>query len=206
MNNMMVSAQNMILIGSGSRNSGKTAMAVAIIRRWREMEHVVGLKVTTVSELEDGGSVCHRGKSSCGACSLPKDVVYELAEEKNVGSEKDTSLMLAAGALPVYWLRARRSHILSGYADFCESVDSNTLVVCESNSLREFVRPGCFILMNAGNTGSVIEKESAARVASQADIVIENASNSADLVKMANLIDVSHTPQDLEVRLKGEKQ
>jgi hypothetical protein len=86
-------------------------------------------------------------------------------------SGKDTSRLLAAGAARVFWLRASRSCIGRGFRAFLEKTPPNSLILGESNSLREAVKPGCFIMLK--NT-SVAVKSSAARVADLADITIES--------------------------------
>ena len=68
---------NMILIGATARNSGKTALAAAIINKYKSKRPVVAVKVTTVAEK---GGKCIRGGEGCGACSGLKGD-FEITEE-----------------------------------------------------------------------------------------------------------------------------
>jgi molybdopterin-guanine dinucleotide biosynthesis protein MobB len=160
---------NMILIGSTARNSGKTALATSIINKYRSNNNIIALKVTTIAEKN---GKCIRGGEGCGICSSLKGN-FELTEELNAAGNKDTSLLLAAGAKKVYWLKVMKSHMDIGFKTFISLVPANSLIVCESNSLRKFVKPGVFVMLKTPGDNKI--KDSAAEVMSQADIIYENS-------------------------------
>jgi hypothetical protein len=161
----------MILIGSTARNSGKTTLATSIINKYKLNRSVVGLKVTTI---HDKNKKCiHRGEG-CGACSSLKGN-FEITEELNSTKNKDTSLLLATGAERVYWLKTMADSIYEGFEAFIAKIPKNTLIVCESNTLRTVVNPGVFIMVK--NTRDSQMKKSASEVIDQADIIIENNFN-----------------------------
>jgi predicted P-loop ATPase/GTPase len=162
---------NMILIGSTARNSGKTTLAISIINKYKLNRPVVGLKVTTIHEKN---GKCIRGGEGCGVCSNLKGN-FEITEELNSDNNKDTSLLLAAGAENVYWLKTLKNNIYEGFEVFIKQIPENTLIVCESNSLRKVVNPGVFIMVK--NTRDSQIKKSASEVIDQADIIIENNFN-----------------------------
>ncbi|MCX7843038.1 MAG: hypothetical protein N2489_08190 [Clostridia bacterium] len=158
----------MLLIGSTGRNSGKTTLASAFISKWKKSFSVIGLKVTTVKERE---GKCPRGGEGCGVCGS-LNASYEIIEETNLDTGKDTSLLLKAGAHKVFWLKTLESHIFEGIKDFMSRIPEGSLIVCESNSLRKVVNPGCFIMLSNTRDGAV--KDSAGEVMHKADIVIED--------------------------------
>lgn len=163
----LLNIPQMILIGSSGRNSGKTTLAIALIKRWKRYFPVVGLKVTTIQE-RDGA--CPRGGEGCGVCnSLNGD--YEIIEEVNQNLEKDTSLLLAAGADKVYWLKTLKSNIGDGIEALMSKIPANSIIVCESNSLRSVVKPGVFIMLDNSKDEQI--KESATAVIDNADIIID---------------------------------
>jgi hypothetical protein len=164
----MQNVPNMILIGSTARNSGKTALAISIIDKYRMHHRVIALKVTTIAEKN---GKCIRDGEGCGTCSSLKGN-FELTEELNTAGNKDTALLLAAGAERVYWLKVLKSHICEGFREFFALMPEKVLIVCESNSLRKVVKPGVFIMMKTDGDNKI--KDSAAEVMSQADIVYEN--------------------------------
>lgn len=158
----------MILIGSSGRNSGKTTIAVKLIDQLKNKFSIIGLKITTI---EQKNGKCPRGGDGCGTCSNLKGN-FELLEETNKNSKKDTSILLAAGAEKVYWLKCLKTDIDSAISAFMTLISENALIICESNSLRNVVDPGIFVMLN--NTKNNIIKKSASEVVDKADIIIEN--------------------------------
>jgi hypothetical protein len=185
----------MLLIGSSGRNSGKTTLAIAFIQQWKNNFPIVGLKVTTIQE-RDGG--CPRGGEGCGVCSSLKEN-FEILEETNQNANKDTSRILAAGAGKVYWLKTLKAHIHEGIKHFMTKIHGNTLIICESNSLGNVVRPGGFIMLK--NTGSAQVKKSAREVIHRADIVIDyDLQNNMDAI--IEKIKIDKIQSDLALKIK----
>ncbi|AKN33341.1 hypothetical protein Ccar_21950 [Clostridium carboxidivorans P7] len=164
----LLNIPQMILIGSSSRNSGKTAIATELIKQLKNRSPIIGLKITTIQQKN---SKCPRGGEGCGTCSNMKGN-FELLEETNISANKDTSLLLSSGAEKVYWLKCLKTHIKPAIEEFMSQVPKNTLIICESNSLRTVVNPGIFIMMK--NSQNNIIKKSASEVIHNADIIIEN--------------------------------
>ena len=167
-------APNMIMIGSFGRNSGKTEFASALLRKWSGEFPVAALKVTTFTGDDNP------------ALSPADD--YLLIEDSGGGGGKDTARLFSAGAQSVYWLRAAKQALLSGFQAYCKKVGGDTLIICESNSLRQYVKPGCFILLK--NKNSDTEKPTATAVSEYADIVFENDAVSTDLGQLTKLVQV----------------
>ncbi|MBP2100347.1 hypothetical protein [Enterococcus rivorum] len=162
-----IEVPRMIQIGSTGRNSGKTTMAKELIAYYCKSTSVFGLKIITITG--DRGK-CQRGAVGCGICTSI-DEGYELIEEKNSTGTKDTMELLKTGCEKVYLLKVFREHLLDGFLAFLELVPADSLIVCESNSIREVVKPGVFVMMD--NKKRI--KETAARVIDQADIVLKEA-------------------------------
>jgi molybdopterin-guanine dinucleotide biosynthesis protein len=207
MDNTVFSAEQMILIGGTGRNRGKTVLAEELIRRFKDRFSVVGLKVTTVAH---AGGVCPRGGEGCGACAISEN--YVLTEEPEDGavlpagcSGKDTARLLHAGAERVFWLRSLRSALEEGYAAVLEKIPPKALIIGESNSLREVVKPGCFIMVSSGPEEQV--KPSAARVADLAQIRVKSPIT-ADAVQklMAELIVENRLDGKTQVRLVDKER
>ncbi|MGX7136792.1 hypothetical protein ACWOCD_02855 [Enterococcus silesiacus] len=156
---------DMIQIGSTGRNSGKTTLAKELIAANYRHFSIYGLKVITISGAR---GKCQRGETGCGICTSI-DEGYELIEEKNCSGSKDTMQLLRAGCKKVYLLKVFHDHLLEGFLTFLQYVPRDTLIICESNSIREVVKPGLFIMM--GNQKSI--KKTAATVIEQADIILD---------------------------------
>lgn len=164
----MLKIEQMIIIGSTGRNSGKTTFAIGLIKKWKNKFPIVALKITSI---KDKSGKCPRGGIGCGVCTNIKGD-FELLEEKNETSNKDTSLLLAAGAERVYWLKCLNDHTYDGIKYFMDQVPKDALIVCESNSLRNVVIPASFIMLKNMKNNEI--KESASKVINKADIIIEN--------------------------------
>jgi hypothetical protein len=167
----------MLLIGATNRNSGKTTLAVAAAKLWKDYYPVIGLKITAIQE-KDGK--CPRGGEGCGVCANVKGE-YEISEETNISSNKDTSILLASGISKVYWLKTLKSHMYEGIQNLMSQIPKNTLIICESNSLREIVVPGGFIMLNNQENSQM--KNSASEVIHMADLIITgDVRNSMDSI------------------------
>ena len=86
----LLNIEQMVLIGSTGRNSGKTTLAVELIKKYKDKFPVIALKITTIHNKD---RKCHRGGDGCGACTNMKGN-FELLEESGKDKNKDTSLLL----------------------------------------------------------------------------------------------------------------
>ncbi len=154
---------NFLVIGSFSRDSGKTQFSRKIISNTKQ--DIIALKVTIIKNAEN----CPRGENGCGVCtSLNSN--YELIEEKNIDGKKDTSKLLISGAKSVYWLRVKEDSVQEGLNAFLQITNPSIPVICESNSIMKTISPAVFILLKS-TTGKGV-KQSAIDIESKADMII----------------------------------
>jgi len=164
--NEMIQLDRMLMIGSAGANVGKTELACAIIRKFGKSTPITGIKVTTI-EAKDGQ--CPRGGEGCGVCSS-LDGDFYITEESSKSSGKDTARLLAAGARKVFWLRVMKTHLKEGITSLLDVVGREEVLVCESNSLREVVEPGLFLILRGRD--SKAWKSSARNVKRYADRIV----------------------------------
>ena len=98
--------------------------------------------MTTIAEKD----ACPRGGKGCGVCSSLEGE-YCITDEVNAPADKDTARLLAAGASKVFWLRTLKTHLHEGFSALLERVEPDSMLVCESNSLRQVVEPGIFLMV-----------------------------------------------------------
>jgi molybdopterin-guanine dinucleotide biosynthesis protein A len=139
----MFKLDRMLMIGSAGANVGKTELACAIIKKFSKNRAIIGIKVTTIKE-RDGR--CPRGGQGCGVCSSLEGN-FRITEESNSKSDKDTARLLAAGASQVFWLRVMKTHLKEGLTALLDKIGQGSVSVCESNSLRQAVEPGLFLMV-----------------------------------------------------------
>jgi molybdenum cofactor guanylyltransferase len=187
----MIRLENMLMIGSSGSNAGKTELACALLRRFHRNHRIIGVKVTTVAA-RDGS--CPRGGQGCGVCSSLEGM-YSITQESGhdrtpmrspdaqrtsgPGAGKDTAKLLAAGAEAVYWLRVLRTHLQEGWAALSGTIDREAVVICESNSLRQIVEPGLFLMVE--NREHASWKSSAQQVRRHADCIVHSDGSRFDL-------------------------
>jgi len=162
----MIKLDGMLMIGSARTNVGKTELACALIRKFSKSGNITGIKVTTIQEKN---GQCPRGGEGCGVCSS-LDGVYCITEETDNSSDKDTARLLAAGASRVFWLRVLREHLPAGATALLDVIGPDAVSICESNSLRQVVEPGLFLM--ARSNDSKVWKSSAQEVRKYADRIV----------------------------------
>jgi hypothetical protein len=143
---MTIQQPNMLLIGAAKSNSGKTTFATQLIERLKENHPIIGIKITTIHE-KDGK--CHKGDLSCGAC-CSFNGNFHIHEEEGDEENKDTTRLLQAGAQKVYWVRAHRLYLSEAMETLLERLKSeagDAMLLCESNSLRNVLEPGLFLMV-----------------------------------------------------------
>ncbi len=181
----MFRLDGMLMIGSAGANVGKTELACALIKKFsnglghpcRESRDIVGIKVTTI-KAKDGQ--CPRGGRGCGVCSsLEGD--FCITEGTNKASGKDTGRLLAAGASKVLWLRVLKAHLDEGIKALQNIIGPDAVSICESNSLREVVEPGLFLMVKGNNDKSW--KSSADEVKKYADKIVVSDDDGFDPVR-----------------------
>jgi molybdopterin-guanine dinucleotide biosynthesis protein A len=171
----MLKLDGMLMIGSATSNLGKTELACTLLKKFSKNRDVTGIKVTTIKDKE---GQCPRGGEGCGVCSSLEGVYY-ITEELNSSSQKDTARLLASGASRVFWLRVLKEHLLEGMTALLEIIGPDAISICESNSLREVVKPGLFLIV--GNHDSKIWKSSSLGVKKYADKIVNSDGTTFDL-------------------------
>ncbi len=164
--NNITKLDGMLMIGSAGANVGKTELACALIKKIGKTTDITGIKVTTI-RAKDGQ--CPRGGQGCGVCSS-LDGDFDIMEETDSNSEKDTARLLAAGAKRVYWLRVMKTHLEEGLASLLDIIGPDAVSICESNSLRQVVEPGLFLMVKGRD--SKTWKSSARNVKKYADRIV----------------------------------
>ena len=171
----MIKLDKMLMIGSAGSNVGKTELACAILNKCSKKHDIVGIKVTTI---KDKNGQCPRGGKGCGVCSSLEGN-FCITEETNSSSGKDTSRLLAAGASRVFWIRVLKEHLVEGITALLDTIDPEAVSICESNSLRQIVEPGLFLMARKNDSNAW--KSSAMDVIKYADRIVVSDGSSFDL-------------------------
>ena len=128
-----ISKPNFLLVAGDGRNVGKTHLACKIIEHLSTLTAVVGVKVSPHFHSSETNNI------------LFKTEDFIIAEEKEI-TQKDSSLMLQAGAKRVFFVMAKPEIIAEAFLELDKHLPKGP-VICESGGLHEIVEPGAFIFV-----------------------------------------------------------
>lgn len=140
---------HILMVGGTGRNVGKTEWICSLLRAAKGP----GAAVLKIS-IEDG--LGHHAHEPLG-----------VRAEIDRTSGTDTARMLQAGASTAWRLVATRESLEAGLTEVLARLPEGSPVICESNSARQYVQPGVFIVVRGGDC-----KESCRAVTHWADRVV----------------------------------
>jgi hypothetical protein len=149
----------LLLIAGTGRDSGKTTLACALIQKFSPSKSVIALKITPHFHKNIGS-----GKVLCNTDEL------FIAEETDSSTGKDSSRMLKAGAHHSFFVMTTDEHLVQAFLKIRELILSDSLIICESGGLRQYVEPGLFLMMHKKGTETI--KPLSEKLLAQADCVI----------------------------------
>jgi hypothetical protein len=151
-----------LVVGGHSRNIGKTALVVDVIRAFPEAVWTAA-KITQYRH-----GVC--AESSAGCSCAPKEHTIALDEERDSTGATDTSRFLAAGAKRALWLRAKQGHLAEAMPLLRSVIADAENVILESNTVLQFLRPVMYLAVLDPRQADF--KPSAKRALDRADALI----------------------------------
>lgn len=158
----------MLLIGSTTKGAGKTTLACDIIRLFCKTKDITAVKITPLDE----------------SSLSPDDLL--IIEEKNATADTDSSRFLKAGAKKAFWLKVKKDSLHKVYDALLKLISPNSIIVCESTSLRKIIEPGLFLIVKRKQETNL--KTSAADVFNLADRIVtfdgENFDINLDEIKL----------------------
>lgn len=128
-----------LVIGGHTRNIGKTALVVDIIRAFPEAAW------TAVKITQHGHGVCSVDGKECDCA--PVDHSFALDEEQDRSDGTDTSRFLVAGAVSSLWVRTRQGCLGEFLPRLLQNIPAESNLIIESNSIMEFVRPALYLVV-----------------------------------------------------------
>lgn len=121
-----------LVISGNSRRSGKTSLAVEILRSFPDLQWTA----VKISGHADGGcrihgARCHRGTN---------EHTFSLSEECGSARNVDTARFLAAGAARAFWLQVKPGCLADAWPQLCSQLDVAGHVILESNAAASLLR------------------------------------------------------------------
>lgn len=150
----------LLIVSGNGRNSGKTTLITRIIREFREKQHITGIKISPhFHPVPESYPLLQRAEN------------WALYREDGKARATDSARMLHAGAREVFYVQAYDQGIPGALDALRNHIDRESLWVCESGGLPQFVKPGILVLTSLkGRHG---EKPAFRDLINHADIVTQ---------------------------------
>ena len=134
----MKNIPNLLLIAGTGRNTGKTTLACSIIKKFSPDFQVIGLKISP-----------HFHGRTDSLKAIVTDDNFNIYEETSKSTGKDSSLMLKAGAIKVFYIEVLDEYLKTAFEQFMSILPESYLLVCESPALRKYIQPGVFFIVDS---------------------------------------------------------
>jgi hypothetical protein len=170
---------NLIIIGGTGRNIGKTTLMEKIIKRFAREVPVTALKIANIKP----GEEAFHGHDVSG---FSEKIL--LQKESNPDGNKDSMRFLKAGASVSWYIQAEDAFLPETFPEVEKILKNARFGICESNSLRLFVRPALFIMVK-GKSASPRRKKEASRLLEMADVTVE-ALNPAQFDALVKAVEI----------------
>lgn len=150
----------LLLVGGTGRFVGKSTFAEMLIKNFSASHEIVALKISNIKPGDDAVHGWHGDK-------LKEPFIIE--EEMEGSNHKDTQRFLAAGAKRSFFMRSFEEALPEAMQAFFKLINPNTLLVAESNTLRNHFQPGAFVMVT--DASKPANKKEAIKLLDQADQV-----------------------------------
>jgi|WetSurSiteA1Bulk_404760.scaffolds.fasta_scaffold46927_2 hypothetical protein len=127
----------LLLIAGTGRDTGKTSLACTVIERFKNTGSLVAFKISP-----------HRHKLIAGGNVIVNEDNLYVSEEKDPGTGKDSSRMLAAGAGRSFFAVATDEELLRAWDVIQDHAGRDAFFIGESGGLRRYVEPGLFFMVS----------------------------------------------------------
>lgn len=131
-----------VLVGGSGRNIGKTTLAEMLINHLSNFGPVAGIKI---SNIKPDGMKFH------GTHEVKSDENFIIWEETITSGSKDSMRFLKAGAKKAFFIQTSDDFIQEAFQQMVQQLEGNEIVVCESNSLRNVMKPAVFFMIKGDN-------------------------------------------------------
>lgn len=177
--NDMPKNKQLLVVGGTGRDVGKTEFVCKLIEKIAANRPVFALKVSAIFPDEELYHGTH----------TTEEEQRHLFEETRLTTRKDTSRMLRAGAKRVFYLRSNDEGIQAGFDEFVKKVPEQAVLISESNSLGQFVKPALSIMVKSVN--GPIKQRAVAQLKSADLVIVSDGSSGFPELKLISYSDHS---------------
>ncbi len=128
-----------LVVGGHTRNIGKTALVVDLIRAFPDAAW------TAVKITQYGHGLCSINGEHCGCA--PTEHPFAITEEEGRAGDNDSSRFLVAGAKRAIWARTKQGQLAAALPALREALGAAGNLIIESNTLLSFLRPRLYLVV-----------------------------------------------------------
>lgn len=158
----MILLSNWIIVGGTGRDTGKTTLVEKLVEKFCLQVPLTAVKISNIKP-DNRSFHGHNVERTSEKVLLQK----ELRTDGN----KDSMRFLKAGAQTSWFIQTEDAFLPETFPQIRSSLKNAGWVVCESNSLRNFVKPGLFIMVKGKN--GVSDKKDVRGLLQLADVVVK---------------------------------
>lgn len=138
----MMHFPNILLVAGQGRNVGKTSLIVSIIQQFKN-EGIVAIKISP-----------HFHVLPPEARILSSSPGFQIVEELEPASKKDSSRFLKAGAERVFYMQVLDEHLADAFAASLSFIDPGIPLIVESGGLGKFLQAGLFLFVESNESSA----------------------------------------------------
>jgi hypothetical protein len=132
----VISQPNILLISGSGQNTGKTTLACKMIEYYSKNYEITGIKIS------------HHFHTLTYIIPKVFDkkefIIYEETERNTL---KDSSRMLKAGAMRVFFMVSNKEHLGLAMKELLSILSPANAIICESGGLADFYRAGLHLYL-----------------------------------------------------------
>lgn len=129
---------NILLVAGTGRKIGKTSLICKIIEKFKDQVPVIAIKLTPHLHTNSENAILETALYQC-----PDFRIFK--EESN--SPKDSGRYFNSGANKVFYIESQPITVVDAFYKTMTFIPLNSIIVCESGSLFDYIKPGAFIMI-----------------------------------------------------------
>ncbi len=158
----MVFLSNWIIVGGTGRNIGKTTLVEKLLEKFSLQGRLTAVKISNIKP-ENRSFHGHN-------VERPSEKVL-LQRELRTDGNKDSMRFLKAGAQRSWFIQTEDVFLPETFTQILNTLKNASWIICESNNLRNFIKPGLFIMVKGKN--DTFGKNDVRGLLQFADVVVE---------------------------------
>ena len=136
--------KNILLIAGTGQNVGKTLFASQIIAQHASRLPIISIKISPhFHQIDPNSQIVEQGTG------------YIIIKENDKLGNKDSQRFLKAGSRDVYYIQCHDEQLPLVFNKLKKHLPNDLPILCEAGGLRQFIKPGLFLMINKKNNNKI---------------------------------------------------